>query len=202
MPRSLKPIPELIPINGERPMNCDFVRFFKKILKISQGIPRILRNPGKRFSVSLIFILLLSVSGCSKWGCGTRDAANEPPTLPDYSGITVKRTIVQEVKLGTGDVTVTPGKEVTLVYLGWIYDPSQIGNKGAKFAEVTPEQPLHFKVGEGKEIAGLEEGILGMKADGKRMLIIPPEKGFGSQGKDTVPPGSILMIEVMVLEIK
>lgn len=39
-----------------------------------------------------------------------------------------------------------------------------------------------FSLGGGQVISGWEEGCNGMRIGGRRKLIIPPEKGYGSQG--------------------
>lgn len=67
--------------------------------------------------------------------------------------------------------------------------------------------PLHFVPGVGDLIDGFEQGVIGMRAAGKRRLIVPPELGYGSQeirdgsGTVIVPANSTLIFDVEVVAI-
>ena len=50
---------------------------------------------------------------------------------------------------------------------------------------------------------GWNEGVTGMRRNGRRLVFLPPELGYGGRGaQDVVPPGSslIFLIELVDLE--
>lgn len=67
--------------------------------------------------------------------------------------------------------------------------------------------PLRFVPGVGDLIDGFEQGVIGMRTNGKRRLIIPPELGYGSQpvrdgsGNIIVPANSTIVFDVELLLI-
>lgn len=83
----------------------------------------------------------------------------------------------------------------------WIYAPRNLGNKGRQLIGQGGAQPVEFTIGKGEVIRGLEQGIIGMKAGGRRSLIIPIEMGFGAQGTQDVPPNAILLAEFELLKV-
>ncbi|MBL0715824.1 MAG: peptidylprolyl isomerase [Desulfosarcina sp.] len=46
--------------------------------------------------------------------------------------------------------------------------------------------PLSFKIGHGKVIRGLEQGVIGMQAGESRTIEIAPEQGYGRRNEELV----------------
>ena len=109
--------------------------------------------------------------------------------------------VIKDIEPGTGD-TARFRSAVLVNYKGWLYDGCAADFKGALFDESTT-MPLSVMVGVGRVIRGWDEGLVGMKEGGKRILIIPPEKGYGSQGAPggKIPPNSTLVFEVNLAKI-
>ncbi|KAL4635658.1 peptidyl-prolyl cis-trans isomerase FKBP7 [Arapaima gigas] len=61
--------------------------------------------------------------------------------------------------------------------------------------------PQWFVLGVGQVIRGLDEGMKDMCPGERRRITVPPELGFGAQGKDKVPPNATLVFEVEVFSV-
>ena len=88
------------------------------------------------------------------------------------------------------------GDFVEVFYTGWL-------KNGTQFETNVGKKPVEFQIGDGKVIKGWEEGIQGMKAGGRRKLIIPPQLAYGAEGSDhTIPPNEELTFVVELVKIK
>jgi peptidylprolyl isomerase len=105
-----------------------------------------------------------------------------------------------DLKVGSGPSPRT-GQTCVMHYTGWLYEN---GVKGKKFdSSVDRGEPFEFKIGVHQVIAGWDEGVATMKVGGKRMLIIPPELGYGERGAgNLIPPNATLIFDVELLGIK
>ena len=78
---------------------------------------------------------------------------------------------------------------------------------GTKFDSSGVDNPLVFTPGLGGLIDGLEQGVVGMRLEGTRRLIIPPDLGFGpnprrdENGVIVVPGNSTLIFDIEVLAV-
>jgi FKBP-type peptidyl-prolyl cis-trans isomerase FkpA len=105
---------------------------------------------------------------------------------------------IVEVTIGTG-AQIVPLSTVVVDYAGYLYDASKPNNEGLLFDTSLTTQPISFVVGAGQVIAGLEQGVLGMKVGGFRRVIIPPELGYGPIGQYPVPKNATLVFEISLL---
>ncbi len=106
----------------------------------------------------------------------------------------------EDIKVGTG-ASPQKGQTCVMHYTGWL---SEDGAKGKKFdSSVDRGKPFEFPLGQGRVIAGWDEGVATMKVGGKRLLLIPANLGYGSRGAaGVIPPNATLLFEVELLEIK
>lgn len=108
---------------------------------------------------------------------------------------TVSGLEYKDVQVGTG-AEAKSGTTVTVHYTGWLQD-------GTKFdSSVDKGQPFTFQLGTGGVIPGWDEGVAGMKVGGRRILIVPPELGYGAQVNGPIPANSTLVFEVVLLSVK
>lgn len=115
----------------------------------------------------------------------------EPVVLP--SG-----TQIDDLETGKGAEART-GQSVTVHYTGWLFVD---GERGKRFDSSRGGEPFTFRLGAGEVIKGWDVGVTGMKEGGIRVLIIPPEDGYGSEGDETIPANSTLMFEVELLKAR
>jgi len=105
--------------------------------------------------------------------------------------------VVKDIKPGTGQ-TVRVRSAVAVGYTGWLYDGCKSDMKGVMFdTSAGRDVPFAFMVGAGRVIKGWDEGLIGMREKGKRLLIIPADKAYGSRAAgDKIPPNSTLVFEI------
>ncbi|MBB6247971.1 FKBP-type peptidyl-prolyl cis-trans isomerase [Rhodanobacter sp. A1T4] len=117
------------------------------------------------------------------------------------NGSVDKLTVIDQ-KVGTGAVA-KPGMQVQVHYTGWLYDETAKDKHGKKFdSSLDSGTPFTFPLGEGRVIAGWDQGVAGMRVGGKRTLLIPATLGYGDDGAgDAIPPGASLVFDVELLGV-
>jgi FKBP-type peptidyl-prolyl cis-trans isomerase len=63
--------------------------------------------------------------------------------------------------------------------------------------------PLRVVLDGGKLIKGLEDGFIGMRVGGRRLIEVPPELGYGDAGvPPDIPPKARLLFDVELVEVR
>ncbi len=98
----------------------------------------------------------------------------------------------QDLVEGTGSPAVF-GTTPFLTFQHWLTDGTPVDSGS-----------INFFMGNNRVMAGLEDGILNQKSGGTRLLVIPPNRGYGGQaqlddsGNVVIPAGAVLVFEVTV----
>ena len=100
-----------------------------------------------------------------------------------------------ELKFGDGKEA-KEGSTVKVHYTGTL-------ESGKKFDSSHDRgQPYPVTIGKSSVIQGWHEGLQGMKAGGKRKLIIPAKLAYGEEGRPpTIPPNATLIFEVELVSV-
>jgi len=124
------------------------------------------------------------------------------PELPP-AAVGVDQMQVTELVAGNGAEAVA-GKNVTVHYSGWLYDPAQPDSKGKPFDSSRESgRPFTFALGAGQVIAGWDQGVQGMKVGGQRRLVIPHHLAYGERGAGgVIPPRASLVFDVELLDVR
>ena len=116
--------------------------------------------------------------------------------------------IITDIEIGEGR-TAVKGKELAVHYTGWLFDSNVdtkefCAAKGKEFdSSLKRGMPLERALGQGMVIQGWEEGLIGMKEDGKRCLVIPPSMGYGNHDMgNIIPANSTLIFEIILLGVR
>lgn len=115
------------------------------------------------------------------------DSDAEPPS----------ELVVEDLVVGDGPVAEV-GDTVSMHYVGKSW------STGVEFdASWDRGSTFDFTIGEGRVIAGWDEGIPGMQVGGRRKLVIPPDLGYGANGAGSdIGPNETLVFVVDLVAVK
>jgi FKBP-type peptidyl-prolyl cis-trans isomerase FkpA len=143
---------------------------------------------------SLLVFALTVAAFIGATGCSSS------PTAP--SGHDVPSLQIIDVIAGTG-VEATNGRQLTVHYSGFLYEPSVAGNRGLRFDTSRDDNiPYVFVLGVRQVIQGWDDGIRGMKVGGQRTLVIPSALAYGAAGRPNIPPHSALVFDIELIDAK
>jgi peptidylprolyl isomerase len=123
----------------------------------------------------------------------TGDGATLAVAMP--SGPAPTALVVKTLVEGTGPAVVK-GKKIVVQYLGALWDGGKVFDASWQRGGV----PIAFSIGTGNVIAGWDEGLVGVKAGSRVLLVIPSDKAYGDAGRPpTIPAKAPLVFVVDVL---
>lgn len=120
----------------------------------------------------------------------------KPPKVTVPKGVSPDKFSFEDIEEGTGPIA-KRGDEVTIEYVGANY------KSGKEFGSSWESGPYTFTLGSRAVIKGGEQGIEGMKAGGRREMVIPSNLAYGAKGHPpAIPPNETLVFVVDLLAIK
>jgi peptidylprolyl isomerase len=115
------------------------------------------------------------------------------PEIPAPQGDPPPELVIRDIVKGKGPKA-KAGDELSMQYVGNSWSTGQqfdaSWDRGA--------QPFVFQLGAGMVIPGWDEGLVGLRKGGRRLLIIPPDKGYGPNG---TPDGTIAPNETLIFVV-
>jgi peptidylprolyl isomerase len=149
---------------------------------------------GKLAGILAISLVLLT-------GCGDKEVsatadnlptvttnAGEAPTIGAPSGTPPTTLVTKDIIVGTGAEAV-PTSTMTVHYtlMTW-------SNGALVESSWNSGSPATFPLA--NVIVGWQQGIPGMKVGGRRLLVIPPDIGYGASGSGPIGPNETLIFVV------
>ena len=107
----------------------------------------------------------------------------------------VEKLVVTDIVLGEGSA-VEKGDTVTVNYIATLQNGQEFDNSRKKGSAFT------FEVGDKKVIEGWNEGMIGMKAGGQRVIIIPSDMAYGREGYGPIPGNATVVYAIELLEVE
>lgn len=99
-------------------------------------------------------------------------------------------------KTGKNGKSPKPGDILKVHYEGFLTDNTKFDSS------LDRGQPLEFELGVGKVIPGWDEGLQLLKKGEKARFVIPPHLSYNDRVAGPIPPYSILIFDVEIIEIR
>jgi peptidylprolyl isomerase len=113
------------------------------------------------------------------------------PKIPAPNGAPPLKLVERDIVKGKGKPA-RPGEVVRVQYVGVSWSTGQEFD-----SSWSRNQAFSFPLGAGQVIPGWDQGVAGMRPGGRRLLVIPPELGYGPSGSPpAIGPNETLVFVV------
>jgi len=139
----------------------------------------------------ILFISMLALS----FGLATGASVADEAFQAGAGGLRFK-----DLQLGQGPAAVA-GQVATIHFVGWI---DEHGTRGKEIYNSRKHgQPVSFVIGTDGVMQGWNEGVIGMKPGGMRMLLVPPSMAWGGRAIDgVIPANAAMMFRIELISLK
>lgn len=118
--------------------------------------------------------------------------AGEVPTISKPAGSAPTELTTKDIIVGTGkEVLPTSTLSVHYTLMAW--------STGKIIESSWSGQPATFPLA--GVVEGWQKGLPGAKEGGRRLLILPPEMGYGAAGKGAIGPNETLVFAVDIIGV-
>ena len=106
----------------------------------------------------------------------------------------------RDLVTGSG-LAAMPGDVATMHFIGRL---DQDGSPGTEIYNSRREgRPVSFVIGTDKVMPGWNEGIVGMRPGGRRLLMLPPSLAYGDRAvADVIPANASLIFVIELIELR
>lgn len=150
------------------------------------------------FKTTLLLALIGAV-GCASTGAGGGVETTAFATSTGVDIATMTKAAggfwYRDLVVGQGPEAAS-GREVSIKYRGMLTDGTVVDETKSD------GNPFLFRLGQATVIRGWEQGLLGMRPGGKRLLVLPPWLGYGNREQGRIPRNAILVFEVELLGLR
>jgi peptidylprolyl isomerase len=146
-------------------------------------------------------LAVLAVSALLLTGCGDKKVSaatdnlptvttnqGEAPTIGAPTGTAPTTLVTKDIIVGSG-AEALPTSTMTVHYTLMAWSTGKVVE-----SSWTSGSPATFPLA--NVIVGWQQGIPGMKVGGRRLLVIPPDLGYGAQGGGPIGPNETLIFVV------
>ena len=186
-----------------------------------ESLPRSLSVRVKLLSITLVLLLGAAIVACGGDDSSSGETAATPaptetpaaanvdeivagitkntkkePKIVTPKGDPPSQLVIKDIVKGKGPKA-KAGDTLVMKYTGYSW------SNGQKFdASWDRGQPFPFRLGAGMVIPGWDKGMVGMQQGGRRLLIIPPDLGYGPAGSGPIGPNETLIFAVDLVKIQ
>jgi len=118
-----------------------------------------------------------------------------PMNNTEQSSIPSTGFVSEEIAIGSGQLAES-GDVVSAHYVGRLLSGEVFDSSRER------GEPIKFTLGVGQVIRGWDEGLLGMREGGRRVITIAPDYGYGSNAVGSIPANSTLVFEVEIVSVE
>jgi FKBP-type peptidyl-prolyl cis-trans isomerase FkpA len=155
------------------------------------------RGPLRSAVVALVTLTVISACGGETTTTPPSNPATEtfaPSLGVDLASMTKlsPNLYIKDVTVGSG-AAVTGSDSVIVTYTGSLAN-------GTQFDSNVGRAPIGVRLGNGSVIRGWDQGLIGIRLGGQRLLVIGSALGYGAAGRGPIPPNATLVFTVQVSE--